>query len=87
MKEVIKSIFNGNAFCIEKCGESNEKILVATKRVNEAYDELVKLVGSENEEVIERYEDLICELNMLFYEEYFTKGFEIGHKLAFEILK
>ncbi len=87
MKETIKAIFWGNIFQFEKCGIENGDIIRLTKQVNDAYDKILSLLDKENNEIVEQYEDLLCELNMLFYEEYFTKGFEIGHKLAIEALK
>ncbi len=86
MKETIREIFKGNSFSLEKCGMDNEAIKALRCELSRVYERMIEKIGEENELIVEEYEDLCCDLNMLFYEEFFIKGFEIGHKIALEIL-
>lgn len=86
MNNTIKSICRGNAFSTDNCGMKNEKIknLVALQIKEE--EKLSNTLTKEQKSLFERIEEISLDIENCINEEYFEKGFQIGMKIAIEVL-
>ena len=62
-----------------------ENIITSSKimEINNKVYELSKKL-SDDERLLERYEDLLAELSLAYQEEMFARGFKLGMRLAKE---
>ena len=87
MKETIRELFYGNIFPCEMCGNNNDEIKSLSRKIIESREKLCENFTEEQKELLERYDDISCELHSLFNEEFFVCGFSLGAKLTKEAIE
>ena len=85
MRSIIEELWNGNINPVAKPYGFTEEYRSALDEVIAKREELLKAIGQENEDWVEKYEDSMNDLSACSDSNAFSKGFTLGVRMMIEI--